>query len=297
MSLLLAKKKGWKEASLVGSSQYRKSCLDLRKRDNISDVEKTLAVIGGTKMKAKMHCLMTILFFVYLLIGQLSCAHTSQHPSEEMTVRSTEEPGYNPSPSKGQGLCIAKGTTKGLVVGAGTGAVIGGALGALVGAFVAAETGGIGIVAVPYLVAGGAAIGAGIGGASGGIAGGVHSMPARDGITYNTWKGIRFVQVDSLQPILQWKSFPTAKDIKADKTGELTRVSEVTYELKVSRAQDSLEGGVVYTRTGLQEPSHKVERPLTPLTRYFWSVRVRFMLDDNYRETGWTPGPPFYTTM
>ena len=283
----------------MGSNQHRKGYPDLWKRDDPSDIERKLTMIGGKKMKAKMHCLMTILFFVSLLIGQLGCAHTSQHPSKEMTVRSTEEPGYNSSPPKGQGLCIAKGTTKGLVVGTATGALIGGAVGVLAGAAVTAGTGGIGIVAAPYLIVGGAAIGAGIGGLSGGIAGGVNSAPTseRGGIVYDTWKGIRFVQVDSLQPILRWKSFPTAKDIKADKTGQLSRITEVTYELRVSRAQDSFAGGVVYTRTGLQEPSHKVERPLIPLTRYFWSVRVRFMLDDNYRETGWTPGPPFYTTM
>ena len=246
-------------------------------------------------MKATIHYLVIVL----LLVGQLGCAHTSPRPSQEMTVRSAKESEFNPPAAKGQGLRIAKGTTKGLVVGTATGALIGGAVGVLAGAAVTAGTGGIGIVAAPYLIVGGAAIGVGIGGLSGGIAGGVNSAPTseRDGIVYNTWKGIRFVQVDSLQPVLRWKSFPTAKDIKADKTGQLSRITEVTYELRVSRAQDSFEGGVVYTRTGLQEPSHKVERPLIPLTRYFWSVRVRFMLDDNYRETGWTLGPPFYTTM
>jgi len=243
--------------------------------------------------------LIMILLSISLIIGHLGCAHTSQHPSEEMTARSTEELKFNPRAPKGQGLHIAKGTTKGLAVGTGIGALIGGALGALVGLGLAAETGGIGIVALPYLAAGGAAIGGAIGGVSGGIAGGVNSTPTpeRDGITYNTWKGIRFLQVDSLQPVLQWKSFPTVRDIKADKTGELSRVSEVTYELKILRAQDSFQGDVVYTQTGLSNYFHKVERPLTPLTRYFWSVRVRFKLDDEYRETGWIPGSPFYTTM
>ncbi len=240
-----------------------------------------------------------IIFSFSLIIGQLGCAHTSQHPSEGMTARSVEGPKFNPPTPKGQGLHIAKGATKGLAVGMGTGALIGGALGALVGLGLAAETGGIGIIALPYLAAGGAAIGGAIGGVSGGIAGGVKSTstPESDVIRYNTWKGIRFVQVDSLQPVLQWKSFPTAKDLKADKTGELGRISDVTYELKILRAQDSFQGDVVYTRTGLSNHSHQVERPLIPLTRYFWSVRVRFRLDDENRETGWIHGSPFYTTM
>ena len=240
-----------------------------------------------------------ILLSTLLMTGQWSCAHMSQHPSEEMTARSTEGPEFNPPAPKGQGLRIAKGATKGLAVGTGTGALIGGALGAAVGGCLTVGTNGAGIILLPYLVAGGAAIGAAIGGVSGGIAGGVNSTPTPEhgGIAYNTWKGIRFVQVDSLQPVLQWKSFPTTKDTKADKTGELSRVSEVTYELKILRAQNSFQGDVVYTRTGLSNYTHKVERPLTPLTRYFWSVRVRFRVDDEYRETGWIPGSPFYTTM
>lgn len=283
----------------MGSNQHRKGYPDLWKRDDPSDIERKLTMIGGKKMKATMHYLMMILFFVSLVIGQIGCAHMPQHPSEEMTARSAKEPEFNLPAPKGEDLRIVKGATKGLAVGTGMGALIGGALGALVGLGLAAETWGIGIVALPYLAAGGAAIGGAIGGVSGGIAGGVKSTPSPEnyGITYNKWKGIRFAQVDSLQPVLQWKSFPTAKDIKADKTGELSRVSEVTYELKILRAQDSFQGDVVYTRTGLPDSSHKVERPLTPLTRYFWSVRVRFRLDDEYRETGWIPGSPFYTTM
>ncbi len=246
-------------------------------------------------MKATIHYLMIVL----LLVGQLGCAHTPRHPSKEMTVRSTKESEFNPPAGKGQVFRVAKGTTKGLVVGTGMGALIGGAVGVAAGAAVVAATSGIGIVAVPYLVVGGAAIGAGIGGLSGGIAGGVNSAPTSDysGIVYDTWKGVRFVQIDSLQPVLQWKSFPTAKDIRADKTEELSRITEVTYELRILRARDSAQGDVVYTRKGLQDSSHRVEHRLTPLTRYYWSVRVRFKLDDDYRETKWIHGPPFYTTM
>lgn len=233
-----------------------------------------------------------ILFFISLLIGHLGCAHTSQHYSEEMTARSAEGSEFNTPSTKGQGLHVVKGVAKGLTVGTGTGALVG----AAAGVFVAAGTGGIGIIALPYLVAGGAAIGGAMGGVSGGIAGGVRNIPPPDdhATVYNTWNGIRFVEIDSFRPILQWKPFPAPKDTKAE---ELSRASNITYELKILRAQDSSQGEVVYTRTGLQEPSHKVERPLKPLTRYFWSVRVRFRLDDEYRESGWITGSPFYTTM
>lgn len=243
-------------------------------------------------MKGTMHYLMMIFFFVSLLIGQLGCAHTSQHPLQGTWACSAEGPEFNPHVTKGQGLRIAKGTAKGLAVGTGTGALVG----ALAGVCVAAGTGGIGIIALPYLVAGGAAIGGGMGGVSGGIAGGVRNIPPPDdhATVCNTWNGIRFVEIDSLRPILQWKPFPVPKDTKAE---ELSRASNITYELKILRAQDSSQGEVVYTRTGLREPSHKVERSLEPLTRYFWSVRVRFQLDGHDIETEWSACRPFYTTM
>lgn len=250
-------------------------------------------------MKTTMCYLMMILFLVSLLIGHLGCAHMPHQHSEEMTVRSAEGPELNTPATEGGGLRVAKGATIGLVGGTGLGALIGAAFGASVALMIASGTYGAGILLLPYLAGGGAAIGGAIGGVSGTIAGVVisTSTPKHDGIVYNKWKGILFVQVDSLQPVLQWKSFPTDKDIKADKTGELSRVSDVTYELKILRAQDSYQGEVVYTRTGLQEPSHRVERSLISLTRYFWSVRVRFRVDDEYRETGWIHGSPFYTTM
>lgn len=233
---------------------------------------------------------------VFFLVGQLGCAYTPRHPCKEMTARSAKESGATSSAADPQGLRIAKETTKGLVVGMGAGALIGAAAGVLAGAALTAGTGGIGIVAAPYLIVGGAAVGAGIGGLSGGIAGGANSASTSEpgGTVYDTWKGIRFIQVDSLQPVLQWKPFPTAKDVK---TEELSRVTEVTYELMILRPQDSVQGDVVYSRKGLQESSHKVEGRLTPLTRYYWRVRVRFKLDDDYRETKWMHGPPFYTTM
>jgi hypothetical protein len=159
-------------------------------------------------------------------------------------------------------------------------------------------TSGAGIVLLPYFAAGGAAVGGAVSGISGGVEGGMRSMPPPDSgaITYDIWKGIRFVQVDSVKPTLQWKSFPTAKDIKADKSGDLSRISEVTYDLKIWRAEDPPNEDIIHSRTQLGNSSHKIENPLTPLTRYFWSVRVRFKLDGRDVETNWSTCCPFYTT-
>jgi hypothetical protein len=104
-------------------------------------------------------------------------------------------------------------------------------------------------------------------------------------IRYNFWKkNIQFVEADSLQPTLRWEPFPKSKD----KTEQLGRISDVTYELKIWRVDDNSPVELVYNRKGLQNSSHKIERPLTPLTRYFWSVRAGFKLDGHYRQTRWS---------
>jgi hypothetical protein len=248
-------------------------------------------------MKATTHYPMMILLLVLLPIGEFGCAHMPQH-SYQKWVCSADGPEFDTSRIKGNGLQVAKDFTMGLTTDTGTGAVIGGLVGTVIGVCVSVGTSGAGIVLLPYFAAGGAAVGGAVGGTSGGVEGGTRSMPppGNGGITYDTWKGIRFVQVDSLKPTLQWKSFPTAKDINADKSGDLSRICEMTYDLKIWRAEDLLNEDIIYSRTQLENASHKIESPLIPLTRYFWSVRVRFKLDGRDIETNWSTCCPFYTT-
>jgi len=253
----------------------------------------------GEKMKATTHYPMMILFFVSLLIGQFGCAHVPQHSYQQTWVCSADGPEFDAACIKESGFRVAKDFTKRLAGDTSTGAVIGGLVGAVVGVGVTVGTSGAVIVLLPYFTAGGAAVGGAVGGISGGVEGGTRSKPPPDdgGIMYDIWKDIRFVQVDSVKPTLQWKSFPTAKDIKADKTGDLGRISEVTYDLKIWKAEDPPNEDIIHGRTQLKNPSHKIESPLIPLTRYFWSVRVRFKLDGRDIETNWsTCCPPFYTT-
>jgi hypothetical protein len=242
------------------------------------------------------HYPLMILLFISLLIGQFGCTHMSQKTYQQTWVCSAEGPEFDTSRIKGNGLRVAKDFTMGLTTDAGTGAVIGGLVGATIGVCVAVGTTGAGIVLLPYFAAGGAAVGGAVSGVSGGAEGGTRSMPPpdSDAIRYDTWKGIRFVQVDSLKPTLRWKSFPTAKDIKADKNGDLSGIREVTYDLKVWAAEDPPNEAILYSRTRLENPSHKIESPLFPLTRYFWSVRVRLKLDGRDIETNWSTCRPFY---
>jgi len=117
-------------------------------------------------------------------------------------------------------------------------------------------------------------------------------------------------EATSLQPFFQWEPFPRSTDLKADRTGTLGRVQNVTYDLKVWRAEGSIPGGcrpwlprygseatggpcvypaeLVYARAGLPSPFHTVESPLAPFTVYLWTVRARFQLDRQPRVTEWS---------
>jgi hypothetical protein len=90
-----------------------------------------------------------------------------------------------------------------------------------------------------------------------------------------------FVEVDSLQPTFQWQPFPRPKDHLAGK------VQNVTYELRIWTMTPGESGKLRYARNGLKSPFHKVEEPLEPSSKYFWSVRARFMIDGHVRVIEW----------
>lgn len=84
-------------------------------------------------------------------------------------------------------------------------------------------------------------------------------------------------EVISQQPPLRWQAF-VAKD---------RGVSGITYEVKIWLADHDAPGKLIYSRTGLPEPSHTVQEPLDRATKYFGSVRARFLLDGAPRVTDW----------
>ena len=94
-------------------------------------------------------------------------------------------------------------------------------------------------------------------------------------------------EVDSLQPTFRWESFPRPEDLRNVEDGLLGRFHNVTYDLKIWRVQDGLPVQAIYSREGLPEPSHKIEKPLVPSTEYVWSVRARFEVDGGTRVTEW----------
>jgi hypothetical protein len=92
--------------------------------------------------------------------------------------------------------------------------------------------------------------------------------------------------VSSLQPVLRWQAFPREADFAAA-PAEMRRLQNVTYDLVIARERNLAPAEIVYRRSGLPAPQHRLETPLEPRARYFWSVRARFELDGRPRVTGW----------
>jgi hypothetical protein len=104
--------------------------------------------------------------------------------------------------------------------------------------------------------------------------------------------------IDTLQPTLVWNAF-TIPDETADAAGGMTRATTLGYEVCIWRqhqVERKLPAGCIYRHRGGPETSHAVEAPLLPETRYSWSVRMRFKVDNEQYLTGWNRRPlEFYT--
>lgn len=98
---------------------------------------------------------------------------------------------------------------------------------------------------------------------------------------------LKYPEVDSLQPTLKWEPFPREKDINEDKKGILTRINEITYDLKIWSEQDFIQDEPLYIRQGIERAEHKIEILLEQSKRYFWTFRAGFKLDGQYRVTKW----------
>jgi hypothetical protein len=131
----------------------------------------------------------------------------------------------------------------------------------------------------------------------------------------------KFSKVDSLQSTFQWEAFPRDKDRQYDKTGILTKVSEIVYDLKIWKGSDGYPDELVYERRGLVAPEelrevpqkqisptdqteitpsappaihkerlveYRIDMMLEPSTEYYWTVRARFKLDGQTRVTRWS---------
>jgi len=104
---------------------------------------------------------------------------------------------------------------------------------------------------------------------------------------------LEFVEVDSVQPTLQWERFPRDNDL-VDTDGQYHQITDVRYDLRVfdtaipsSTNIILVPAKLVYDARGISETYHKVESGLHACTYYFWTVRARFKLDERVRVTEW----------
>lgn len=98
---------------------------------------------------------------------------------------------------------------------------------------------------------------------------------------------IRFGTVDSPRPTLRWSVFPRELDREKLARALLERIRDVTYDLRIWEAERCERGRLVYERTGLSSPEHRLETSLAPAQRYFWSFRARFTVDGQPMATDW----------
>ena len=101
--------------------------------------------------------------------------------------------------------------------------------------------------------------------------------------------------VDSLQPRLEWVSFPSQRDREWDTKGRLKEIGQVSYDLRIWRLADEKNhpSTLVYERKRLVDPWHAVEQPLEYGKTYYWAVRARFVRDGHAAATQWTTFPGF----
>jgi len=96
-----------------------------------------------------------------------------------------------------------------------------------------------------------------------------------------------FVIVNTLMPMFRWQPLEmTRADPPTEK--ENGRIENVTYELRIWRTVPTESGRLVYVRSNLTSPVHRLETPLKPGTRYLWSIRAHFEIDGRSRLTEWT---------
>jgi len=108
----------------------------------------------------------------------------------------------------------------------------------------------------------------------------------------------RGYRVDTLQPTLRWTTFPSEIVRQKLDPAVLQKISDVTYDLRIwdedvdqnSKSRvwtQRWRNRLIYERIGLVTPRHTVEVPLAPASRYYWSVRARFVVDGRPMATRW----------
>lgn len=97
-----------------------------------------------------------------------------------------------------------------------------------------------------------------------------------------------FIEIDSLQPTMRWQPFSPSLYTNEEGTDPAETFEDVTYEVRIWRTIAGEQKRLAYGRRDLKTPEHRLETPLLPDTRYFWSVRAHFKLNGHPRTTEWS---------
>lgn len=95
-----------------------------------------------------------------------------------------------------------------------------------------------------------------------------------------------FVEVDSLTPTFRWQPLDIAL-VAPSHPVEHAHVDHVRYEIRIWQTVTNSTGKLVYVQDRLTATEHRITRPLSPGTRYFWSVRAHFEVNGRHRMTEW----------
>jgi hypothetical protein len=98
---------------------------------------------------------------------------------------------------------------------------------------------------------------------------------------------LEYTVVSSLRPSLSWDPFSIEPAPARLKSGSGGGVRDVRYDLRIWQVRAEERGSLVYERLGLPTASHRLEQPLLPQQRYFWSIRACFTIDGANPCTPW----------
>jgi hypothetical protein len=116
-------------------------------------------------------------------------------------------------------------------------------------------------------------------------------------------------EVESVTPTLAWESKPAEaysaqyhawnpNERQTDETpwGRV-KPNDIAYDLRIWSVADGAPEALVYERLRLPQPQHRVEVALEHGSTYFWSVRMRYVVDGRLRAMRWSAAPDLGYTL
>lgn len=105
--------------------------------------------------------------------------------------------------------------------------------------------------------------------------------------------GLNWPVVDSLQPVLRWMPFPGVHHALGGKAWPFVAidpalVSDVRYDIRLWEVQGLSPAALVHEADGIANTSFRTPDTLKPDTRYYWTVRARFMWRGRVRVSEWS---------